>query len=147
MVTSCPSFVQGMMALTSQVAESEERKRKKKKLKGKRAANDHVQGQRINKKRHQNVHKVRAAHMEGPGWAKASKVRSCGSSGNQRWRWRLSRSGSERRGLWSLWSARSLSLGSESRSRGRAGGGALPLAIWAGAAVVGVVADCSAGFW
>jgi hypothetical protein len=50
------------MALTSQAAESEERKWKRKQVQGKkRAANDHVQGQRINKKRHQNVHKVHAA--------------------------------------------------------------------------------------
>jgi hypothetical protein len=57
-----PVFVQEMMALTSQAAESEERKWQRKQVQGKkRAANDHVQGQRINKKRHQNVHKVHAA--------------------------------------------------------------------------------------
>jgi hypothetical protein len=50
------------MALTSQAAESEERNGKEKQVLGKkRAADDHVQGQRINKKRHQNVHKVHAA--------------------------------------------------------------------------------------
>ena len=142
-----PVFVQEMMALTSQVAESEGRKWKKK-TSAREKKRLRMTMSRVNVLTRRDIKTfIRSTQPYGRSrGAKASKVRSCGSSGNQRWRWRFrsSRSCSERRGLWSLCS-RSLSLGSESRSR-RAGGGTLPVAIWAGAAVVGVVADCNAGF-